>query len=230
VNDCLSDAVAYLGEGSVPLRHDMQDAVCFALGGAPGKRTSNAPSCNFASSETEDDSSANLALISESLGSKILFDAIRELQDAQTAAAPDEESTLGLLAALSRSQSIFLLANQLPLLGLADGPGEEMSDEAAPGSLSEGIDLILFAKDNGPDYSGIPEKLEIVAFSDPNDLLSYRLLPSMLDVTDAEKVRIFNVIASNNATWFGFVANPDSAHTTYLQQAGVESLLVNGND
>ena len=40
----------------------------------------------------------------------------------------------------------------------------------------------------------------VVAFTDPNDLLSYRLIPSVLDVARA---RLINVIGSNETTWAG---------------------------
>ena len=62
-------------------------------------------------------------------------------------------------------------------------------------------------------------------FSDPNDLLTYRLLPTMLDVEGAELV---NVTVSNDSTYLGFVERPDNAHCGYASNRYVIGLIANG--
>jgi hypothetical protein len=62
----------------------------------------------------------------------------------------------------------------------------------------------------------------VVVFSDPNDLLSYRLIPSVLDVSRA---RLINVIESNETTWFGYVERPDTAHCGYPWNPAVMGLI-----
>jgi hypothetical protein len=63
-------------------------------------------------------------------------------------------------------------------------------------------------------------------FSDPNDLLSYRLIPSVLDVSRA---RLINVIESNETTWFGYVERPDTAHCGYPWNPTVIGLIAQGH-
>jgi hypothetical protein len=56
--------------------------------------------------------------------------------------------------------------------------------------------------------------LEIVALSDPNDLLSFYV--SQDDIADTD-VKIHNVILSNSEwNWLGIFANPVTAHDGYL--------------
>ena len=66
----------------------------------------------------------------------------------------------------------------------------------------------------------------VVAFTDPNDLLSYRLIPSVLDVARA---RLINVIGSNETTWLGFLERPDTAHCGYTWNATVIGLIAHGH-
>lgn len=62
----------------------------------------------------------------------------------------------------------------------------------------------------------------LVAFSDPNDLLTYELTVP----TDRTTV---NVRVSNVKTWVGWVANPDGAHRGYLGNSEVWKLMSCGH-
>jgi hypothetical protein len=65
----------------------------------------------------------------------------------------------------------------------------------------------------------------IVVFTDPNDLLSYRLIPSALDLSHA---RLINVIGSNATTWLGYIERPDTAHCGYKWNQTVIGLIALG--
>ena len=69
INDCLSDAVVYAGQHGDPIHAAMKLAVCRELGGTP---VAGQP-CDFTGAELD----RPIAVITESLGSKILFDAAR---------------------------------------------------------------------------------------------------------------------------------------------------------
>jgi hypothetical protein len=66
-----------------------------------------------------------------------------------------------------------------------------------------------------------------VAFSDPNDLLSYRIVPKHLAKYD-EHFRLINVIVSNDSTYMGFVERPDTAHCGYFWNPHVLDMLARG--
>ena len=66
----------------------------------------------------------------------------------------------------------------------------------------------------------------VVAFTDPNDLLSYRLLPPVVDLASA---RLINVIVSNAATWLRSLERPDIAHCGYTLNRTVMGLIAQGH-
>jgi hypothetical protein len=243
MNDCLVDAVVYSGANGDRIRHAMQNALCEALGG----RFSPTQTCDL--SNVNDD--RPLVFVTESLGSKFLFDAIRDLWNEQSAA--------GKQAFAQRLQSLrmlFMAANQIPLLDPANPVLPPAGVSAAPGaspsatnSLSTTVDIIRNAKrvprQSPPTPPGstpqtpmaIPgatiEPWAIVAFTDPNDLLSYRLLPRIIGRNEArerepDEPRLINVIVSNDDTLLGYVERPDNAHCGYRWNPYVIGLIVKG--
>jgi hypothetical protein len=72
----------------------------------------------------------------------------------------------------------------------------------------------------------VPAPLTVVAFTDPNDLLSYRLVPEAIGTAD---VRLINVILSNAPTIGGWVERPDVAHMGYGDNPWVMRYLVEGH-
>jgi hypothetical protein len=122
----------------------------------------------------------------------------------------------------NRDIQVFMLSNQLPLLE-AGREGQQITGQIA-------------------DYCGPApakpgrffDKTELIAFSDPNDLMSYpvpdkfadryiesRLCPSVTNVT-------INVVSVNSLLGLGDVANPLSAHLGYAADERVGALLANG--
>jgi hypothetical protein len=128
---------------------------------------------------------------------------------------------------------IYLMANQIPLLDIASPlpirPTAAEREEAAPqgSSLGRMVDMIDQARTGMPaDRLATMAAPTVVAFTDPNDLLSYRLISTMLDVTRA---RLINVIATNETTWFGFLERPDLAHCGYPWNRAVIGLIAHGH-
>ena len=65
----------------------------------------------------------------------------------------------------------------------------------------------------------------VVAFTDPNDLLSYRLLPARYAAPD---VAVADVLVSNAGSWLGMIENPVAAHLDYLDNPDVATLIACG--
>ena len=125
--------------------------------------------------------------------------------------------------AASRMGLVFMNANQLPILGLADQnvsqPPPEFAAEPIP---VDPLKRYLTAR----RQQGLAA-LTVVAFTDPNDLLSYRLLPSKYA---GENVLIADVLVSNTKTYFGLVSRPDTAHLGYSTNPDVARFIACGHE
>lgn len=238
MNRCLIDAVVYLGAAGDPIRHWMRVALCEALGGTAGRTHDGAP--GSVGSRMDCGRGAGVApvatfLLPESLGSAILFDALVALS-----------CNAGIRQALSEVRAIYLLANQVPLLaqsrnaapcapgasfrvqGLAPGPG----GAATLGALGAFLDA--YAPDpadrslRGQAGAGLSREpapvVHLVAVTDPNDVLGYRLHPGAVHADYA----VSNVLVSNAATLMGVASNPYTAHTN-MDRDQITRLLLHGH-
>jgi hypothetical protein len=204
LNDCLSDAMIYEGDSHQAMRQAMVDTVTQVLersesGGATGP----------------------LIVVAESLGSKILFDALSAMLQPE---APPRVHELGQRAA-RRLALVFMAGNQLPILGLAEQqiPAVRAATAGAQDSLQRF--LALRRQQVGQRRAEEISRLAVVAFTDPNDPLSYRLLPTRYKGPD---VQIADVLVSNARTWFGLIEDPFAAHLDYLVNPDVGRLMACG--
>jgi hypothetical protein len=207
MNDCLSDAVVYAGSNGDAIRRAMQNAVCNFLGGVFTDREGTV-GCDLSAA----DINRPVAIVTESLGSKFVFDAVRAIWDQETRPSVRQEKLKRRLAAIS---TVYLASNQIPLLDLANPIT----------SASSSLEGFVAVRNRVRDQGIKPAPLTVVAFTDPNDLLTYRLLPKALGLQDAELV---NVIVSNDKTYLGFVERPDFAHCGYAWNRNVIGLIANG--
>ena len=209
VNDCLSDAVVYSGQHGDVIRAAMKLAVCHELGGtlAAGQP------CDLTSAGPE----RPIVVVTESLGSKVLFDAARAVYHD---VGPDPGARAAMNQRFASIQTIYLMANQIPLLDIA-------SPMPPASSLDEMIGMMHTGRmAMAPERAAAMAAPTVVAFTDPNDLLSYRLLPPVVDLASA---RLINVIVSNAATWLRFLERPDIAHCGYILNRTVIGLMARGH-
>ncbi len=153
VNYGFSDAVMYLGPAGDEIRRAVGGAMCSAALDAAGysfekqgASVNKEDICNLA-----DKTSIQLnqfAFVTESLGSKIVFDLMREAQRDNKDSIIDE---------LISGSEVYMLANQLALLSLSD---LSLTPQAAlsPSASTE-------------------DRPRLVAMSEINDFLSYELVP-----------------------------------------------------
>jgi hypothetical protein len=208
LNDCLADAVIYAGYRGTEIQEAMQNAICAALDGTPGVGT-----CTFP--PTYRHGNRRIVIVTESLGSRMVFDAISALKiDAQR-----KGTTASFEEAVAPITQIYMLANQLPILALArPAPVQAASTTDASTSPTPALATALsvlsearvYHQGRHPDEPQTP-KLTLVAFTDPNDLLSYRLRQNDPAVSGTD-TRVANVITSDDTTYFGQVENPLTAH------------------
>ena len=152
VNYGFSDAVMYLGPTGDTIRKAVGGAICVAAldaGGYgfvdQGPATTFDAACGLVNNTSIE--ANNFTFVSESLGSKIIYDIFRQsLTDAR------DDAMDGIMA----GSEVYMLANQLPLLSLSD-----VNDNTQRA-------LSLLPKEERPVFIGM---------SEVNDLLSYEVVP-----------------------------------------------------
>ena len=222
MNDCLVDAVAYSGKHGDVIRAFMLGEVCSVLGG----RIDSRGTCDLGDADDRP-----IVFVTESLGSKFLFDAVRAIwNEHQQRSASAQQRLARRIASI---EMIFMVANQIPILDQASPVTQPSVGERAlrPATRAPSVRALLsiIAESHRRTFREPPPaaRRTIVAFSDPNDLLSYRLLPAELETRDA---RLINVIVSNDGTLLDYVERPDNAHCGYSWNPYVIGIIVNGYD
>ena len=253
MNDCLVDAVVASGKNGEAIHVDMMKKLCAFFGGSLAEQ---GPTCALGSEKT---ATVHRTLYSESLGSQIMTQALLSLQPAN-----GQEDLFA--ARLATVDQIFLSANQIPLLQVANmelsTSDIEIYKKTTPPKTGEtsqemrskrqelidriaGRQLMLLEEKLRPKTTNRPNvaaPLRIIAFTDPNDLLSYRLPTGFMgtakskDTTTEIKLDLINVIVSNAPTYsVPFfpkleVELPNKAHCDYDTNPDVIALMIAGND
>jgi len=152
VNYGFSDAVMYLGPAGAEIRNAIRGAMCSAVLDAAGhnfvkqgKSISHSDACQLASNTSI--KTNQFAFVTESLGSKIAFDVMRE-------SLTDNRDTV--LDEMIAGSEFYMLANQIALLSLSD--------------------LSLSPKQKPLQFNGT-DRPKIIAMSELNDFLTYELVP-----------------------------------------------------
>jgi len=223
INNTVPDALMYNAKYRAPIQLSVVQAICWIL----SEKWENLPN-NQESQCTVSDSNylseferSNFAIISHSLGSRISLDALQESMRL-TSERPGYENIIEQFK--NKPMYLYMLSNQLPLLQL----GQELPQ------VHDQVKSICTAEGDKYDERFF-EKLQIVAFSDPNDLFSYavspgyanryidsRLCPAISNITiQIAQVRSFLLGTSE-------VANPLVAHSDYEIDSRVLKMLVSG--
>jgi hypothetical protein len=223
VNDIAPDPLAYAGRKRAPILTSVIQGICWMV----SKSWSELPEltegvwcgpemAGVGSRVAMDD----FVLITHSLGSRATLDAMQ----AMTNIPITEDPRIRRIADdfREREVQVFMLSNQLPLLE-AGREGQQVT-----GRIGE------FCGPGATNPGRFFEKTQIIAFSDPNDLMSYpvpdkfaerfiesRLCPSVTNVT-------INVASVNSFLGVGEVANPLTAHSGYGPDERVGALIARG--
>jgi hypothetical protein len=232
IDDKLADALLYAGTyRKEVIRPSVQGALCKVAGGTwdPDHR-------KCALGDYHDPT----VIITHSLGGYMLMDAIQaELREddcePNSGGGPAEKI-------LENTPVIYMMANQLALLDLST----LRRDPQAPKTKTAATDAVTkqFAKcwliararskieaaPAGPGQAA-PPKSQVVAFSDPNDILSWRLEPKNLELPRSQRgqVAVTDVYLSNNEFSVpSLFSDPVNAHTGYFVNPTVMDMLICG--
>jgi hypothetical protein len=176
----------------------------------------------------------NYAFISHSLGSRIVMDGLqriarqfndtddRRIKKAKSFKEGTEATNKFIGSFKELRFPIFMLANQLPMFQITRGIPE----------VTGQYDNYCLAQ--GEQYnSRVISGADIVAFSDPNDILSYTITEEFmnryLDSRLCVKTTNININVAEVSSLFGITyANPMDAHGAYETDNRVLSLIANG--
>jgi hypothetical protein len=205
-----------------PIQLSIGQAICWML----SKKWDELPSDGSASCVgIEEDywskvDASGIAIISHSMGSRISIDAM------QTAVARfADRPNYREISAKAQTTPVYLymLSNQLPLLQLGQ-PLPEVHDQ---------VESHCSASGEHSDERFL-QRLQVVAFSDPNDLFSYSVSPEYINryVDSRLCPQVTNVLLQvapvTSILGLQEVANPEVAHTGYETDSRVLEMLVSG--
>jgi hypothetical protein len=225
VNDVAADPLVYTGTGRERIQAAVGQTLCWAISadwqGLPDSQQICTPDKpTFASRLDQDE----FVFITHSLGSRITLDGLARLsQVIETVGAQRPEMARVATSFKERDVKVFMLANQLPLL----------QSGLEPATVRDAVPA--YCLPDGAHYAQrLFKQTELIAFSDPNDLLSYpipdrfvrdyvdsRLCPRQVNVT-------INVAPVADLIGLGEFANPLAAHVDYENDERVIGLITRG--
>jgi hypothetical protein len=219
-NDTGPDPIIYLGESRDDILVSFGQSFCWMTKSNWNDLPDDvSQACSF----NDDTTAANIlvdqyAFISHSLGSRIIVDGMQRL-----AALLDQRDPKFVEALKNKEIPIYMMSNQLPMLQL----GRKLPDVSNQKAV--------YCQANGEKYNQrMLSKTPIIAFSDPNDLLSYAIphgfVEKYLDsrlCTEVTNISI-NVATIFDAFGLGKMANPIDAHVGYDTDDRVVALIAKG--
>jgi hypothetical protein len=225
-NAVLPDPLAFVGNRGKDIRGSVGEVICWAMSATwsdlddrkdPG-RCEDSPL--YGARVTED----AYAIVTHSLGSRATVDALQAAARANDALTESSPAARAFADALSKKQlSLFMLSNQLPLL------------EAGQDSQQVVGQSDVYCAENAPrSAERFLRQLDMVAFTDPNDILSFPVpaawAEDYLDSRLCARVRnvTINIAHVRRLPAIGEFADPLSAHTRYDEDERVVNLMAFG--
>lgn len=231
-NDTGPDPIIYLGQSRLPILSAFSQSFCWmATGDWEDLPKSGKHACmNLTDAHAEHIANDHYVFISHSLGSRITTDGMQRIAsllaspEKYVPVSPKDSLSIKAIRALQNKHiSMFMLSNQLPMLQLGRELPEVAGQEAS------------YCDPKGLDYNKrMVSETGIVAFSDPNDLLSYGIPPEFaekyIDSRLCAKITNVNINVAKLMDAFGMtdLANPMEAHVGYDQDDRVIAMIAKG--
>ncbi|MGR9035991.1 MAG: hypothetical protein ACU83O_05310 [Gammaproteobacteria bacterium] len=231
-NDTGPDPIIYLGKSREAILAAYGQSFCWMASGDWNDLPGNGEHVCWGLNDSAIDHIANddYVVISHSLGSRIVIDGMQRIAHLLDNTTKYEDPTRGILvtdktieALRNKKIPIFMLSNQLPMLQL----GRELPEVA--GQQAD------YCDPKGAHYSKrMVSETSLIAFSDPNDLLSYGIPPGFsekyLDSRLCANITNVNINIAKVMDAFGLsdLANPLEAHVGYDQDDRVIALIAHG--
>ena len=232
INDTAPDPMIYLGASQEDILISFAQSFCWMVSkewaDLPASSTSGQV-CNPAQllSAVEIMQKNHYVFISHSLGSRIVIDGLQRIARLFGDKQDERRKAWGLAdkfvqAFKENHIPIFMLSNQLPLFQLGQKLPEVTGQRDA------------YCRADGEHYnSRFLSEIDIIAFSDPNDMLSYAIPPGFtnryIDSRLCAKTTNININVAKVIDIFGVeIANPVEAHNGYKTDERVIALIADG--
>ena len=227
-NDTGPDPIIYLGKSRELILRSFAQAFCWMNKNSWDEIPRDGRhACTFSENRSENIERDDFVFISHSLGSRITIDGITRM--VYLLEHPETQSTIQTIDKQQREAlqkkhiQLFMLSNQLPMLQLGRDLPEVTAKKAD------------FCQSNGLQYkSRMFAETSIVAFSDPNDLLSYAIPHDFGEKYLDSRLCIYvtnvniNIAKVFDAFGIGKIANPMEAHVGYTNDDRVVALIARG--
>jgi len=228
-NDTSPDPMIYLGHRHDEILASFTTAFCWMISAEwdqlPDRSNQH---CNPLTEEALANLSVDdYAFVSHSLGSRITIDGMQSIakqltdKNEQDKLLPEESTFINEFR--NKKITIYMLSNQLPLLQMGRKPPEVIGESKE------------YCRANGIHYNNrIIDNTSIIAFSDPNDLLSYAIPEGFIEKNLDSRLCIditnitINVVDVFDLFGFGELASPIGAHTAYESDDRVVALIAKG--
>jgi hypothetical protein len=221
MNKRVADPLAYRGPKGEAIREAVVQTICWATAGPwTGYPDLTEARCGWPATGPKIVAEDTFALSSHSLGSRISMDALEALGAAGDLGGAPSNPTLA--AFRDKAMNFYMLSNQLPLLQIGRAPpdviqrGSQFCGPAAPKAGERWF-----------------KSVAVVAFSDPNDLLSYEI-PADFAAANfdsrlcADTTNVTIKVAKEISLAVTTFASPEAAHTQYEDDARVLAMIVGG--
>lgn len=226
VNATVPDLLIYMGDGHAKITAAVRESVCWMFSndwrGLPSQEGRH--HCyDWQKTDLASIARDDYFFVTHSLGSRITLDTLQSFATDSNSALPGSrlESIRGIVR--DKDFTVFMLANQLPLLQMGRAEAKVTGEYRA------------YCTPHGErQQERILRHLNIVALSDPNDLLSYpvqddfaqrhidsRVCPRLANVS-------INVAQHRDILGAASYADPLTAHNGYLEDQRVISLITDG--
>jgi hypothetical protein len=216
----LADVVLYGGTYRDVLRPVVQRGLCIFVGGVADQ--SNPRVC------IGGEANIPTAIITHSLAGYMLMDAMSDIYHPPTGEIIPDERNAAVKVGRYLDQ-IFMLANQVKMLDLSTMTSEVQAPHVVRrfGATWEAVHTARRRTQNEPSSR------QLLAISDPNDLLSWEVTKEEFDVS---RFTVANVYIGTTGQFlglprlpiWGLAASPVAAHTNYLQDDDVIDIIVCG--
>jgi hypothetical protein len=227
-NDTSPDPMIYLGEHSQDMiLASFRTAFCWMIGRDWDALPNESQEiCTLDQAAVEHLPDEDFAIVSHSLGSRIVIDGMKSIASRVSKAQEGGSSfteTEFIRDFQKKRIPFYLMSNQLPLLEMG---------AVAPEVVNQHNE---YCEPGGEHYDErLVAKTSIIAFSDPNDLLSYAIPQQFgqqrLDSRLCAEITNININVAHVIDLFGMgkFANPLTAHTGYDSDDRVVALIANG--
>lgn len=231
-NDTGPDPIIYLGKSREAILAAYGQSFCWMASGDWEDLPSSGEQTCWGLNDSAIDHIANddYVVISHSLGSRIAIDGMQRIAHLLANTAKYEDPSRGVVVTQKTKEAlqnkhipIFMLSNQLPMLQL----GRELPEVAGQQAS--------YCDPKGDHYNKrMVSETSLIAFSDPNDLLSYGIPPGYsdkyLDSRLCPNITNININVAKVMDAFGLsdLANPLKAHVGYDQDDRVIDLIAHG--